>query len=78
MDTVSTGDVTIIDDTNGVKTLYVDASAQYNLTDKVKLIVELQNITDEQNRLFIDATRNDTLFETRVGRTITFGATARF
>jgi TonB-dependent receptor len=59
-------------------TLYVDASAQYNLTDKVKLIVELQNITDEQNRLFIDATRNDTLFETRVGRTITFGATARF
>lgn len=59
-------------------TLYVDGSAQYKLNDKVKLIVELQNITDEQNRLFIDSSRNDTLFETRVGRTVTLGVTARF
>jgi TonB-dependent receptor len=59
-------------------TLYVDASAQYNLNDNIKLILEVQNITDEQNRLFIDSTRKDTLFETRVGRTIAFGAQARF
>ena len=59
-------------------TLYVDASAQYNLNENIKLILEVQNITDEQNRLFIDSTRKDTLFETRVGRTISFGAQARF
>ncbi len=59
-------------------TLYVDASASYNLTDQVRLIVEAQNLTDEQNRLYIDSTREDTLFETRIGRTVTIGVNARF
>jgi len=59
-------------------TLYVDASASYNITDQIKLIVEAQNLTDEQNRLYIDSTRQDTLFETRVGRTVTVGVNVRF
>lgn len=59
-------------------TIYVDASAAYNVTENVKLIIEAQNLTDEQNRLYIDSTRQDTLFETRVGRTFTVGAIARF
>ncbi|WP_447726104.1 TonB-dependent receptor [Sphingomonas koreensis] len=59
-------------------TLYVDASASYNITDQIKLIVEGQNLTDEQNRLYIDSTRQDTLFETRVGRTVTVGVNIRF
>lgn len=59
-------------------TLYVDASASYNITDTLKLIVEAQNLTDEQNRLYIDSTRQDTLFETRVGRTISVGVNYRF
>ncbi|UIJ45023.1 TonB-dependent receptor [Sphingomonas cannabina] len=59
-------------------TLYVDASASYNVTDNIKLIVEAQNLTDEQNRLYIDSTRQDTLFETRIGRTVSAGVNVRF
>jgi iron complex outermembrane receptor protein len=44
----------------------------------IKLIVEGQNLTDERNTLYIDSTRQDTLFETRIGRTITFGANFQF
>ncbi|WP_374550170.1 TonB-dependent receptor [Sphingobium yanoikuyae] len=59
------------------KTFYMDASASYNITDRLKIIVEAQNLTDEQNRLYIDSQRQDTLFETRIGRTFTFGVTYR-
>jgi iron complex outermembrane receptor protein len=59
-------------------TIYVDASASYNFNDNLTLILEAQNLTDERNTLFIDSTREDTLFETRIGRTFTFGATYKF
>jgi iron complex outermembrane receptor protein len=59
------------------KTLYVDASASFNVTDNIKLIVEGTNLTDEQNRLYIDSNRQDTLFETRIGRTVTVGVNFR-
>jgi iron complex outermembrane receptor protein len=59
-------------------TLYVDASASYSLNDTVKFTLEAQNLTDEQNRLFIDSKRKDTLFQTRVGRNVTFGVNVRF
>ena len=59
-------------------TLFVDASASYNLTDNLKIILEAQNLTDERNRLYIDSVRQDTLFETRLGRTFTAGATVKF
>ncbi|WP_225421450.1 TonB-dependent receptor [Sphingomonas parva] len=58
-------------------TLYVDASASFNVTDNIKLILEAQNLTDEQNRLYIDSVRDDTLFETRVGRTVMLGINVR-
>jgi iron complex outermembrane receptor protein len=59
-------------------TLYVDAAASYNVTPEIKLILEAQNLTDEQNRLYIDSKRQDTLFETKIGRTITAGVNVRF
>ncbi|UDF04577.1 TonB-dependent receptor [Asticcacaulis sp. AND118] len=59
-------------------TFYVDASASYQVTDKLRLSVEAQNLTDEQNRLYIDSNRQDTLFETRIGRTVTFGLTYKY
>ncbi|MFL6551014.1 MAG: TonB-dependent receptor [Povalibacter sp.] len=59
-------------------TTYVDASASYNITDKFKVILEGQNLTNERNTLFIDSTREDTLFETTIGRTYSFGATYKF
>ena len=39
----------------------------------MKLILEGTNLTDEQNRLYTDSVRQDTLFQTRIGRTVTFG-----
>lgn len=59
------------------KTFFMDASASYNVTDRLKVMLEATNLTDEQNRLYIDSTRQDTLFETRIGRTFTFGVTYR-
>jgi len=59
-------------------TLYVDASASYNLNDHIKVIVEGQNLTNEQNNLYTDSVRQDTLFQTNIGRTISFGASYRF
>ncbi len=60
------------------ETVFIDASASFNMTDSVKLIVEGTNLTDEQNRLYVDSRRQDTLFQTRIGRTITFGVNASF
>ena len=59
-------------------TFYVDASASYAVSDRLKVSLEAQNLTDEQNRLFIDSNREDTLFETRIGRTVTFGVTYKY
>lgn len=56
---------------------FVDASASYKLNDQIKLFLEAQNLTDERNTLFIDGTRQDTLFETRIGRTFNFGVNFR-
>lgn len=58
-------------------TTYVDASASYLVTDRIKLILEAQNLTDERNSLYIDSIRQDTLFETRIGRTINFGVNVK-
>jgi TonB-dependent receptor len=59
-------------------TLYVDASASYHINDNFNLILEAQNLTDERNVLFIDSVREDTLYETAVGRTYTVGASYKF
>jgi TonB-dependent receptor len=54
-------------------TIYVDASASYAITDNLKVTIEASNLTDEQNRIYIDSKRQDTLFQTRIGRTVTLG-----
>ncbi len=58
--------------------LFVDASASWNVTDNLSMILEAQNLTDERNTLFIDSQREDTLFQTEIGRTFTLGATFKF
>ncbi|QJU60529.1 TonB-dependent receptor [Sphingomonas sp. AP4-R1] len=60
------------------KTIFVDASASYAITDNIKVMIEGSNLTDEQNRIYTDSTRQDTLFQTRIGRTITAGVTVGF
>ena len=59
-------------------TFYLDASASYNLSPHLKVILDAQNLTDEQNRLYIDSSRQDTLFQSRVGRTFTLGVSYKY
>ncbi len=49
-----------------------------NFNDYLTLILEAQNLTEERNTLFIDSVREDTLFQTDIGRTYTLGATIKF
>ena len=58
--------------------MFVDAAASWNVNDNLSLIFEAQNLTDERNTLYIDSVRQDTLFQTEIGRTFTLGATYKF
>ena len=58
--------------------VFVDGSASWIVNDNFTLIFEAQNITDERNTLFIDSQREDTLFQTEIGRTFNLGATFKF
>jgi len=57
---------------------FVDAQASWFVNDNLTLILEAQNLTGERNVLYIDNTREDTLFETEIGTTYTLGATFKF
>ena len=57
---------------------FVDFSSSYNVSDNLTLIFEVQNVTEERNTLYIDSVREDTLFQTEIGRTATLGATFKF
>ena len=59
-------------------TTFVDAQASWFVNDNLTLILEAQNLTGERNTLYIDNTREDTLFETEIGTTYTLGATFKF
>jgi hypothetical protein len=41
-------------------------------------MLEAQNLTGERNTLYIDNSREDTLFQTEIGTTYTLGATVKF
>ena len=57
---------------------YVDAQASWYVTDNLTLMIEAQNLTGERSTLYIDDSRENTLFETEVGTTYTLGATYKF
>jgi outer membrane receptor protein involved in Fe transport len=57
---------------------FVDAAASWNVNENLSVIFEAQNLTDERNTLYIDSVRQDTLFQTEIGRTFTIGATYKF
>jgi iron complex outermembrane receptor protein len=59
-------------------TTYVDAQASWFVTDNLTILLEAQNLTGERSTLYIDDTREDTLFETEIGTTYTLGATFKF
>lgn len=58
--------------------IFVDASASYNISDKIKLIAEVSNITNETNRLYTDTTRQDPLYTAYFGRTFSLAVNFQF
>jgi iron complex outermembrane receptor protein len=57
---------------------FVDAQASWYASDNLTVFLEAQNLTGERNVLYIDDTRENTLFETEIGTTYTLGATFKF
>jgi iron complex outermembrane receptor protein len=56
----------------------IDASLSYNMTPKLRLSLEGQNLTDVPLRYGRDSQRNDTLLYVHSGPTVVFGATYKF
>lgn len=58
--------------------IFVDASASYNINENIKLIAEVSNITNETNRLTIDTVRQDPLYTAFFGRTYALAVNFQF
>jgi len=66
-------------DANGnARSVFVDASASYKISDRVKLIAEASNLTNETNRLYTDTTRKDPLYTAYFGRTFALAVNFQF
>jgi iron complex outermembrane recepter protein len=66
-------------DVTGMRsTIFVDASASYNLNEHVKLIAEAQNLTNERTRIFVDSKRKDPLYTSYFGRTYALAVNFQF
>jgi len=66
-------------DANGnADSIFVDASASYNINDHIKLIAEVSNITNETNRLYTDTVRQDPLYTAYFGRTYALAVNFQF
>lgn len=62
----------------GKATLFMDFSASYALSDKLRVSLEGANLTDEHTVLLVDSHRLDTLYDTHFGRTFTIGISYRY
>jgi len=66
------------DSTANASSIFVDASASYNLNEHVKLIAEVSNITNETSRLTVDTRRQDPLYTAYFGRTYALAVNFQF
>jgi|TARA_E500000081_G_scaffold154870_1_gene193286 outer membrane receptor protein involved in Fe transport len=66
------------EDENGFHgSTYIDASAFYQVNEKLKLTIEASNLTNEREEQYSDS--NDRLYNTTInGRTVYLGASYRF
>jgi TonB-dependent receptor len=66
-------------DVNGTNaTLNVDATASYNVSERLRVSVEGLNLTDEFNDQFQDSVRNSVIFYSHTGRQFNVGLQYRF
>jgi TonB-dependent receptor len=66
------------DATGNAKSVFVDASASYKVSDNIKLIAEVSNLTNETNRLYTDTIRKDPLYTAYFGRTYALAVNFQF
>ncbi len=66
------------DSLSNASSIFLDASASYNLTDNIKLIAEASNLTNETNRLTADSVRKDPLYTSYFGRTFALAVNVTF
>ena len=66
------------DSTSNASSIFVDASASYNLNEHIKLIAEVSNVTNETNRLTVDTVRKDPLYTSYFGRTYALAVNFQF
>ena len=66
------------DSTSNASSVFIDASASYNISDNIKLIAEVSNITNETNRLTVDTVRQDPLYTAYFGRTYALALNFQF
>ncbi|MFS0772774.1 TonB-dependent receptor [Sphingomonas sp. 1P08PE] len=66
------------DSSANASSIFVDASASYNLNEHIKLIAEVSNITNETNRLTVDSIRQDPLYTAYFGRTFALAVNFQF
>jgi TonB-dependent receptor len=66
------------DSTSNASSIFIDASASYNVNDHIKLIAEVSNITNETNRLTVDTVRQDPLYTAYFGRTFAVAVNFQF
>ncbi len=59
-------------------TTFVDASASYSLTDRIKLSLEASNLTDEHTIYYVDSRRKDVVGNVHSGRIFTAGVSFKF
>lgn len=66
------------DSSANASSIFVDASASYNINENIKLIAEVSNITNETNRLTVDSVREDPLYTAYFGRTFALAVNFQF
>jgi TonB-dependent receptor len=57
---------------------FLDATASYQITPEVKFTIEAQNLTNQELGLFMDSTRQDSLYSAYSGRKFSAGVAVKF
>ncbi len=61
-----------------ISSFYLDAAASYQITPRVRLILEAQNLTNQELGFYMDSLRQDSYYSSYSGRKVTAGAAFKF
>jgi iron complex outermembrane receptor protein len=61
-----------------ISSVFVDASASYQITPQVRLTLEAQNLTNQELGFYVDSVRQDSLYSSYSGRKFSAGVALKF